>query len=123
MYRELLVEWVHPPGMRVSPVRIAEDGRTIFSFLSELRPILASDGIGCRMIEREGGSGETSLLMNGKRVESLLSDMADFQFRCEGRRCEPGPSMYFREESDGGTRVLIVPEILARKAVLLALEE
>ena len=64
-----------------------------------------------------------SLFFNGRQIEAILSEAASSQYICAGRRCDPGPEMYFRQAEEGGRRILFVPEIIIRKAVLLALED
>ncbi|MDD1719236.1 MAG: DUF2703 domain-containing protein [Methanoregulaceae archaeon] len=123
MKSELVVEWRHPPGMDEPPIRFEETGKGIFVLLDEIRPVLEADGIRYRFMGKVVDSAEPALLFNGRRIEVLLADVAGSQYLCSGRRCDPGPEMYFSHTTEGDREVLIVPEMLVRKAVLLALED
>ena len=123
MKKELVIEWTHDPGTGEVPIRVEETGKGIFELLEEIRPIIESDGISYRFVERTIPGAVPALFFNGRQIEAILSEAASSQYVCAGRRCDPGPEMYFRLGEEGGRRILFVPEILIRKAVLLALED
>jgi hypothetical protein len=126
MEHVLAVEWSHPLSVKNPPYRNADTGEEFLDFIKRLEPVLAGEGIGLRVKDRaagEQGAGAGELFLNGRLLDSLLSEVATSQFICAGRRCDSGPEEYFRTVYRNGAPVVEVPEILIRKAVLLALEE
>lgn len=126
MEHVLAVEWIHPPLVKDPPYRNADTGEDFLDFIKRLEPVLAGEGIDLRVTDRatgEMGAGAGELFLNGRLFDSLLSEVATSQYDCAGRRCDSGPEEYFRTVYTEGSPVVEVPEILIRKAVLLALEE
>jgi hypothetical protein len=115
--------WVHKPGSKVPYLRVAETGKDLFTLLQELGPVLDSEGIRMEVDERvlpDPGAPE-ELFFNGMRVEDLIMKAAESQGWCSARRCEPGTEGYAKKGERGGSNTLEAPELLVRKAILLAL--
>jgi hypothetical protein len=118
------VVWVHRPGLKVPYIWVAETGKDLFTLLRELSPVLDAEGIRVEIDERGLPDPETveELFFNGTRVEDLLMQAAESQGWCSARRCEPEIEGYAKKGARGGSITLEAPELLIRKAILLALD-
>lgn len=117
------VLWVHGPGSKITYLRIAETGKDLFTLLRELGPVLDAEGIRVEVEEKvlsDQGAFE-ELYFNGMHVEDLIMKAAESQGWCSARRCEPGIEGYAEWGERNGFRTLETPELLIRKAILLAL--
>ncbi|MDD1718412.1 MAG: DUF2703 domain-containing protein [Methanoregulaceae archaeon] len=125
MKREVVVEWRHSPGEDDCCIRCEETGKDFHELLRDLHPALLSEGIQVRVVESiaDPAQGQVNrLLLNGVPVENLVGEAARAQGWCSSRRCEK-PALAFTETLQDGKRCEVVPELLLRKAILLALEE
>ncbi len=117
--------WRHSPGKNDCCVRCEETGKDFNELLSDLHPALATEGITVRKVEiiADPAEGQVNcLLLNGIPIETLVGEAAVAQGWCSSRRCE-NPRPAFTETMHNGERCEVVPELLLRKAILLALEE
>lgn len=103
---------------------MAETGKDLFTLIRELGPVLDAEGIKVEIEEKGLSDPEImeELFFNGTRVEDLLMQAAESQGWCSARRCETGVEGYAKKGSRGGSITLEAPELLIRKAILLALE-
>jgi hypothetical protein len=116
--------WVHTPGSKVPYLRVAETGKDLFTLFQELGPVLDAEGIWVEVDERVlpyPGAPE-ELFFNGIHVEDLIVKAAESQGWCSARRCEPGTEGYTKRGMRNGYSTLEAPELLIRKAILLALD-
>ncbi len=121
----MVVEWRHTPGEDECCVRCEESGRNFHELLKDLHAALLSEGIEVRLeevITDPSHDPENSLLLNGVPIGDLVNEAATAQGWCSSRRCEPA-KLNFTETLHNGKKCLIAPELLLRKAILLALEE
>jgi hypothetical protein len=102
---------------------VAETGKDLFTLLQELGPVLEAEGIRVEVDERILPDPEAmeELFFNGARVEDLLMQAGESQGWCSARRCEPGIEDYAKKGERSGSITLEAPELLIRKAILLAL--
>jgi hypothetical protein len=124
MKKELVVRYPES-GLHGSPCyRSNDSGKDFFTLLDELTPLLLSDGTMVsydRFTPEQNENG--SVCLNGAALESLMEQAEQSQDYCHASRCM----------MNTGTRRLVVnadgsvcheaPEIVFRKAVLIALEE
>ncbi len=125
MRREVVVEWRHSPGEDECCVLCEETGKDFHELLRDLHPALLSEGIQVVINEvlTDPAQGPVNLiLLNGIPIEHLVSVAATAQGWCSSRRCEK-PAPAFTVTLQDGKRCELVPELLIRKAILLALED
>ena len=102
---------------------VAETGKDLFTLLQELGPVLDAEGIRVEIEEKvlsDPGTPE-EIYFNGTHVEDLIMRAAESQGWCSARRCEPVIEGYAKWGERNGFRTLETPELLIRKAILLAL--
>ena len=118
------IVWIHGPGSKVPYLLVAETGKDLFTLIQELGPVLDAEGIRVEIEEKGLSDPENieELFFNGMRVEDLLKQAAESQGWCSARRCETGIEGYAKKGSRGGAITLEAPELLIRKAILLALD-
>jgi hypothetical protein len=125
MKRHLVVLWGHIPGNIRTIIRASDTGKTLQVLIEEIRPLLLHEGTTVSVVYEELARGEDRdrVLMNGIPLESLVAQAASGQARCRQSGCMPATVIYPRYIPTPGGLVMEAPEILFRKAVLLALEE
>ncbi len=124
MKQELVVR-LPVPGLPGCPCYRSNDtGKDIFTLLNELTPLLLSDGTKVsydRFTPR--GGGDRSVSLNGKSLESLLEQAEQSHDYCHASRCMMNTGNRRLVVNADGSACHEAPEILFRKAVLIALEE
>jgi hypothetical protein len=125
MRKELLIEWKHGRGKRVTCIICTDTGKTLQTLLQEIIPVLEQDGIRVRIVDTDlsGDDSEDTILLNGTPLEELINKAGSGQNYCRSTKCMMMQQEYPRiSETDQAIREE-APEILFRKAMLLALEE
>jgi hypothetical protein len=125
MKRTLLIEWMHAPGNAETCIRSTDTGNTLQQIIDEIRPLLDRDGISVqlnrRVLPREH-PGDI-VLLNGIPLETLIAMAGSGQTYCRSTKCMQVQEEYPRFVATNEGICMEAPEILFRKAVLLALEE
>lgn len=121
MKENFVVLWRRRPGT-ACPYRTADTGLSLSELLRDLVPVLEENGVTVEM-EVEEADGEGGVFFNGVTLDDLLAEAVGAERYCAGpsRMEELGnPALAFDPNAPVGR---VLPEIIFRKAVLLALEE
>jgi hypothetical protein len=125
MKKELFIEWKHGKSSRVTCIICSDTGKTLQTLLQEIVPVLERDGIRVRIVDTDlpGADSEDTILLNGIPIEDLINKAGSGQNYCRSTKCMMMQEEYPHiSETDQEIRKE-APEILFRKAMLLALEE
>lgn len=125
MKKELLIEWKHGRGNRVTCTICSDTGKTLQTLLQEIIPVLEHDGIQVRLVDTDlpEDDSEDTILLNGTPLEELINKAGSGQNYCRSTKCMMIQEEYpIITETDQAIREE-APEILFRKAMLLALED
>jgi hypothetical protein len=125
MKKTLLIEWKHARGNAETCIRSADTGKTFPQIIDEIRPLLEGDGISVQ-VNRLDLSGEQTrdiVLLNSIPLEDLIAMAGSGQTYCRSTKCMQVGEDYPRFIATSEGICMEAPEILFRKAVLLALEE
>ncbi len=126
MERKLIVLWKHS-GDQAEPCLSCTDTRKSFMrLLEELLPAFREEGIELVFQEETVPPGRglkvNSVELNGNSLYLLLSRAAEGEEFCHASRCMPIRNLFRMVQGQGGILCGEAPEILFRKAILLALE-
>lgn len=103
--------------------RTTDTDRSLGAVLREVRPFLEENGVGVEFLVEEVPGDLSEVFFNGIPLQDLIDDVARAAAYCGGpsRMEELGrPEIAYDPDARAGC---VVPEIVFRKAVLLALEE
>jgi hypothetical protein len=104
-----------------------DTGRSLPELLEVLLPVFSEEGIVLDFQEEEippgAGLPENILLFNGIPINTLLSYAAQGDEYCHASKCIPPEHIYRRFPNVSGVMCDEAPEILVRKAMVLALDE
>ncbi|MDK2975497.1 MAG: hypothetical protein PWP08_1868 [Methanofollis sp.] len=121
MKDHLAITW-RRVGAAPCPYRSADTGRSLPDLLGEIVPMLEENGVSVEVTVENTDEG-AGVWFNGIPLADLVEDASGAQRYCAGpsRMEELGrPEIAYEEEARSGC---IVPEIIFRKAVLIALED
>ncbi|WP_220680640.1 hypothetical protein [Methanofollis formosanus] len=103
--------------------RTIDTGRSLGAVLQEMRPLLEENDIGVELRVEECLGTISAVFFNGIPLQDLIDEVAGAAAYCTGpsRMEELGrPEITYDPDARAGC---VVPEIVFRKAILLALEE
>lgn len=127
MERALTVLWRHTRDQESPCFRCMDTGRSLPELLEVLLPVFSEEGIVLDFQEEEippgAGLPENILLFNGIPINTLLSYAAQGDEYCHASKCIPPEHIYRRFPNVSGVMCDEAPEILVRKAMVLALDE
>lgn len=125
MKRHLVVDWGQLPGKPLALIRASDTGKTLQGLIDEIRPLLELEGVHVSMMHADLPQDEDHdrILINGIPLGFLIAEAASGQARCRQSGCMPTDAIWPHYYSTPQGLVMEAPEILFRKAVLLALEE
>ncbi|NYT07356.1 MAG: DUF2703 domain-containing protein [Methanomicrobiales archaeon] len=127
MKRTLSVVWRHTGDQQEPCLTCSDTGRTFSDLLALLIPAFDEEGIRLEFREEavpgEGGLPENAVLLNGIPIGYLLSHAARGEEYCHASRCRPPEHIHRRFPDTSGVMCDEAPEILFRKAILLALDD
>lgn len=121
MKERFVVHWQRRPGTQC-PYRTADTGLSLADLLKKIFPVLEENGVSVE-VQVEEVTGKGDLFFNEIPLDTLLAEAAGAERYCSGpsRMEELGnPALAFDPDAPVGQ---VLPEILFRKAVLLALED
>ena len=126
MERTLTVLWKHS-GDQAEPCLFCTDTRKSFmELLEELLPAFREEGIELVFEDETVSPGKgmkvNTVELNGISLYLLLSRAADGEEYCHASKCMPIRNMFRQIPGPDGILCGEAPEILFRKAILLALE-
>lgn len=126
MEKTLTVLWKHS-GDQTEPCLFCTDtGRTFMGLLEELLPAFRDEEIDLSfrevVVSPGNGTKVNTVELNGISLLLLLSRAAEGEEYCHASKCLPIQSLYRLIPGPGGILCGEAPEILFRKAILLALE-
>jgi hypothetical protein len=126
MEKMLTVLWKHSSD-QVEPCLICTDTRRSFlELLKELLPVFRAEGITFTFREETISPGKgmkvNTVELNGTSLSLLLSRVAEGEEYCHASKCMPITNLYRQIPGPDGILCGEAPEILFRKAILLALE-
>jgi hypothetical protein len=126
MEKTLTVLWRHS-GDQTEPCLFCTDTRKSFTgLLKELLPAFREEGIELVFQEETVPPGKglkvNTVELNGISLYLLLSRAAEGEEYCHASRCMPIRNLFRQIPGPDGTLCGEAPEILFRKAILLALE-
>lgn len=117
-----MVLWRRGPGVRCQ-YRTTDTERSLGVVLGEIRPLLEENGVAVEVRVEEVAGDVSEVYFNGLPLQDLVEEIARAEAYCSGpsRMEELGhPEIAYDPEARVGC---VVPEIIFRKAVLIALEE
>lgn len=118
--------WRHSPGQTGPCLSCSDTNRTFMELLQELLPVFQDEGI--RFVYQEEavpptrGAIQNTVELNGIPLELLLLHAAEGEEYCHASKCMPIRNLYRQVPGPDGITCGQAPEILFRKAILLALE-
>jgi len=126
MERTLTVLWKHS-GDQAEPCLSCTDTRKSFmGLLEELLPAFRAEGIEFTFQEETVPPGKgtkvNAIELNGTSIYLLLSQAAEGEEYCHASRCMPIRNLFRQIPGSDGILCGEAPEILFRKAILIALE-
>jgi hypothetical protein len=125
MKRTLLIEWKHARESAETCIRSTDTGNTLQQIIDEIRPLLERDGISVQVnrLVLPGEHTRDIVLLNSIPLETLIAMAGSGQAYCRSTKCLQVQEDYPRFVARSEGICMEAPEILFRKAVLLALEE
>ena len=127
MQQTLEMVWRHSEGQAAPCMRCTDTGKTFLELLKELLPIFDDEGIRLDFREELVPPGTTvpinQLRLNGIPLHVLLSRASEGEEYCHASKCMPLKNIHRQVRGPDGITCDEAPEIIARKAILLALEE
>jgi hypothetical protein len=104
----------------------SDTGRTFQEILALVSPLLEADGITVSYedvtLPPGASPGDEGVFLNGRPLSLLLSGADVAQFICHASRCQPYEGNVTPAVTGTGSICLQAPEILFRKAFLMAIE-
>jgi hypothetical protein len=126
MERTLNVVWKHSDDQHEPCLFCTDTKKSFFSLLQELLPVFREERIEFifkdEPVPPEKGIKVNTVELNGFSLFLLLSRAAEGEEYCRASKCMPIRNMYRLTPGPGGILCGEAPEILFRKAILLALE-
>ncbi len=127
MKRTLSVLWRHTGDQEKPCLTCSDTGRSFPGLLEDLIPAFDEEGITLDFREErlpgDTGIPENVVLLNGIPIGLLLSHAARGEEYCHASRCRPPEHIHWRFPDASGVMCDEAPEILFRKAILLAMDE
>jgi len=127
MQRTLEMVWRHSEGQAGPCMRCTDTGKTFLELLKELLPVFDDEGIRLDFREELVPPGTAVpinfLRLNGIPLHVLLSRAAEGEEYCHASKCMPLKNIHRQVRGPDGITCDEAPEMIARKAILLALEE
>jgi hypothetical protein len=127
MERTLTVLWRHTRDQKQPCFKCMDTGRSLSELLDVLLPVFLEEGIVLDFRDEEippgSGLSENVVLFNGIPVSTLLSYAAQGEEYCHASKCRPPEHIYRRFPNASGVMCDEAPEILVRKAMVLALDD
>ena len=127
MKRTLLVIWRHTGDQEKPCLTCSDTGRTFSDLLELLIPAFDEEGIVLDFQEEpvpgDAELPENIVLLNGIPIGYLLSHAARGEEYCHASRCRPPEHIHRRFPAATGVMCDEAPEILFRKAILLAMDD
>jgi hypothetical protein len=126
MERTLSVLWRHSGDQHEPCLFCTDTKRSFLALLEELRPVFRDEGITLAFTEEtvspDKGVAVNTVELNGISLSLLLSRAAEGEEYCHASKCMPVRNLFRQVPESGGIICGEAPEILFRKAILLALE-
>ena len=127
MEKTLTILWNHSAD-QVEPCLFCTDTRkTFLKLLEVLLPVFRGEGIHFtfqeEMVSPKKGREVNDVRLNGISLSHLLSRAAEGEEYCQASQCMPIRNLYQIRPGPDGILCGEAPEILFRKAILLALED
>jgi hypothetical protein len=126
MERTLTVFWRHSVDQHEPCLFCADTKRSFFALLEDLLPVFREEGITLAFKEEtvpaDKGMRVNTVELNGISLSLLLSCTAEGEEYCHASKCMPVRHLFRQVPGPGGIVCGEAPEILFRKAILLALE-
>jgi hypothetical protein len=127
MKRTLSVLWRHTGDQDRPCLTCSDTGRSFSELLDLLIPAFNEEGIVLDfredLVPGNPAQSESAVILNGIPIELLLSHAARGEEYCHASRCRPPEHIHRRFPGPSGVTCDEAPEILFRKAILLALDE
>jgi hypothetical protein len=127
MKRTLSVIWRHTGDQEKPCLTCSDTGRTFSDLLELLIPAFDEEGIVLNFHEEpvpgDAELPENIVLLNGIPIGYLLSHAARGEEYCHASRCRPPEHIHRRFPGATGVMCDEAPEILFRKAILLAMDD
>jgi hypothetical protein len=126
MERTLTVLWRHSGDQHEPCLFCTDTKRSFFALLDDLRPVFREEGITLayteEIVQPDKGMRVNTLELNGISLYLLLSRAGEGEEYCHASKCMPVRNLFRQVPEPGGIICGEAPEILFRKAILLALE-
>lgn len=126
MDRTLTIHWRHSPDQPGPCLSCSDTKKTFMELLQELLPVFKDEEIQFvfheETIPRGEGAKQNTVELNGIPLELLLLHAAEGEEYCHASKCLPIRNLYRQIPGPDGIICGEAPEILFRKAILLALE-
>jgi hypothetical protein len=127
MKRTLSVLWRHTVDQEAPCITCSDTGRSFSDLLELLIPAFDEEGMDLdfrdELIPGDTGMPENTVLLNGIPIGPLLTYAAQGEEYCHASRCRPPGHIHRRFPDASGVMCDEAPEILFRKAILLALDD
>ena len=127
MKKTLVVLWRHTGDQEKPCLSCSDTGRSFFELLDLLIPAFNEEGIVLEyreeIVSGNGGNPENVVLLNEVSISPLLSHAARGEEYCHASRCRPPEHIHRHYPDASGVMCDEAPEILFRKAILLALDD
>jgi hypothetical protein len=127
MKRTLSVLWRHTVDQEAPCITCSDTGRSFSDLLELLIPAFDEEGMDLdfrdELIPGDTGMPENTVLLNGIPIGPLLTYAAQGEEYCHASRCRPPGHIHRRFPDASGVMCDEAPEILVRKAILLALDD
>lgn len=127
MKQTLEMVWRHSEGQAGPCMRCTDTGKTFLELLKELLPVFDDEGIRLDFREELVPPGTAvpinHLRLNGIPLHVLLSRAAEGEEYCHASKCMPLKNFHRQVRGPDGITCDEAPEMIVRKAILLALEE
>ena len=127
MKRTLSVLWRHTADQERPCLTCSDTGRSFSELLELLIPAFDDEGIVLdyreELVPDDASLPENTVLLNGTPIGALLSYAARGEEYCHASRCRPHEHIHRRFPDISGVMCDEAPEILFRKAILLALDD
>jgi len=127
MKRTLSILWRHTVDQEAPCITCSDTGRSFSELLELLIPAFDEEGINLDFREEripgDAGISENTVLLNDIPIGPLLTYAAQGEEYCHASRCRPPEHIHRRFPNASGVMCDEAPEILFRKAILLALDD